>query len=94
MLVETKQEATIIEIETTRLAFLTIPEKIDGIEDVEWGFNNSPEGKNKSYDLALMMTFRDESIREIYLTHPEHEAFKVHFRKIIKDIVVVDYTVS
>lgn len=94
MLVETKQSATVIERDAAKAAFLSISDKVDGIESVEWGENNSPEGKNKSYDLAIVMTFCSEEARDRYLTHPEHDALKVHFRKIIQDIVVVDYTVG
>ncbi len=93
MLVEMKPEATTNEIEIAKQAFIDIPTKIAGIEAVEWGMNNSPEGKNKAYDLAIVMTFTDDSARNIYLTHREHDALKVHFKKIIQDIVVLDYTV-
>ncbi|WED24877.1 Dabb family protein [Vibrio sp. JC009] len=94
MLVETRKQATQEEMDAARNAFMNIPAKIKGIEGVEWGMNDSSEGKNKSYDLAILMTFSDEETRQSYLVHPEHDALKVHFRKIIQDIVVFDYTQS
>lgn len=94
MLVEVKSGATSAEIEATKQAFIAIPDKVGGLENVEWGWNNSPEGKNQSYTLAIVMTFHDEQARDTYLVHPAHEALKVHFRKIISDIVVLDYTVE
>jgi hypothetical protein len=92
MLVETKPEATIDEMDAAKQAFIQIPQKIAGIEAVEWGKNDSQEGKNENYDLAILMTFRDEEARQCYLPHPEHNALKVHLRKIIKDILVFDYS--
>ncbi|MDB1125186.1 Dabb family protein [Vibrio algarum] len=93
MLIETKPEATTEEMDAAKQAFMQISRLIDGIVEVEWGINDSLEGKNKNYDLAILMTFSDEEARQRYLPHPEHEALKVHFRKIIKDIVVFDYSI-
>ncbi|WP_423220809.1 Dabb family protein [Enterobacter ludwigii] len=40
------------------------------------------------------MTFADEATRQRYLPHPAHEALKVIFRSILRDIIVLDYTVD
>lgn len=94
LLVEYKPEATEEEIEATRLAFLSIGNKISGIEDVEWGLNNSPEGKSAGYELCIQITFQDKSARDVYLDHPEHSKLKQVFRKIIGKLIVFDYSVD
>lgn len=92
MLVALKPEASQGELAAAQHAFNTIGDKIPGILGVEWGENDSPEGKNKGYQLAIVMTFADELARQGYLVHPQHDELKVHFRKIISDIIVIDYT--
>lgn len=70
-----------------------MPTKVEGVDSVEWGLNDSPEGKNKHYTHCVMMTFVDEAGRDRYLPHPEHDVLKEIFRPILEDIVVFDYTV-
>ena len=80
-------------IDQVREAFLLIPEYIEGVQSVEWGVNNSPEGKNAGYTHCVLMTFQDEQARQRYLPHPRHEALKVIFRPVLSDIIVFDYPV-
>ncbi len=80
------------QILAVRTAFLQIPDLIDGITGVEWGINNSPEGKNSGFTHCVLMTFADEAARQRYLPHPAHEALKTIFRPILRDIIVLDYT--
>lgn len=82
------------QILTVRTAFLQIPDRIEGVTSVEWGINNSPEGKNSGFTHCVLMTFADEATRQRYLPHPAHEALKVIFRSILRDIIVLDYTVD
>ncbi|GLT16655.1 stress protein [Vibrio zhanjiangensis] len=93
LLIEFKDDATSKQIEELKQSFLSMPNNIDGIEDVEWGLNDSPEGKNKHYTHCVMMTFSDEAGRKRYLPHPKHNELKNIFRPILKDIVVFDYTI-
>ncbi|EMR9966912.1 Dabb family protein [Escherichia coli] len=46
---------------SVREAFLSVPVRIQGVASVEWGENNSPEGKNAGYTHCVMMTFADEA---------------------------------
>ncbi|EHL5467390.1 Dabb family protein [Salmonella enterica subsp. houtenae serovar 44:z36,[z38]:-] len=71
--------------------FLSIPDVLSGVLSVEWGANNSPEGKNAGFTHCVMMTFMDESTRAEYLCHPEHLALKNIFRTYLTDIIVFDY---
>ncbi|EGM2029599.1 Dabb family protein [Salmonella enterica] len=91
LLVKFKLEATVEQILDVRKHFLKIPFLIHGIESVEWGENNSPEGKNEGYTHCIFMTFRDELARQQYLPHEEHIKLKNIFRPIIQSIIVFDY---
>lgn len=93
LLIKFKASATSEKIQKLRELFETMPTKVEGVNDVEWGLNNSPEGKNKDYTHAVMMTFADEAGRQNYLPHPEHDALKEVFRPLLEDIIVFDYEI-
>ena len=86
---DTKQQA----IDAVQDAFLSIPAKIEGVEAVEWGENNSPENKHRDFTHCVLMTFLDEASRDRYLPHPDHEALKSVFQPVLNDIIVFDYSV-
>ncbi|CAM3703253.1 Dabb family protein [Vibrio aquimaris] len=93
LLIQFKADATPRQIEELKQSFLSMPDLIEGVEHVEWGINDSPEGKNKNYTHCVMMTFTDEAGRERYLPHPNHDGLKDIFRPILEDIIVFDFTV-
>ncbi|NOH62406.1 Dabb family protein [Vibrio sp. RE88] len=93
LLIQFKPNASSQQIDELKASFLSMPAKVEGVDSVEWGLNDSPEGKNKHYTHCVMMTFPDEAGRDRYLPHPEHDALKEIFRPILEDIVVFDYTV-
>lgn len=82
------------QIQAVRTAFLQIPDRIEGVTSVEWGTNDSPEGKNAGYTHCVLMTFVDEAARQRYLLHPAHDDLKTIFRPILQDIIVLDYTLA
>ncbi|MGF6188982.1 Dabb family protein [Serratia sp. 2723] len=86
--------ATHQQIESVRQAFLTLPQQIIGVLDVEWGQNDSPEDKNAGFSHCVLMTFADEAARRRYLPHPAHEALKAIFKPVLKDIIVLDYILA
>ena len=92
LLIQFNTSSTMDEIETVRDEFLIIKNKIEGIVDVEWGENNSPEGLNKNYSHCVLMTFKNNAARDAYLPHPAHEALKTIFKPTLKDIIVFDFT--
>lgn len=94
LLVSFRIDADINAIDTVRAAFMDMPSKIEGVQSVEWGENNSPEGKNKGFTHCIFMTFADAATRDRYLPHPEHQALVAIFRPVIDDIIVFDYEVS
>ncbi len=93
LLIKFKQSADSLEIEKLKGLFASMPEKVDGVLAVEWGENDSPEGKNQGFTHSVLMTFADEAGRQNYLPHPEHDALKQVFRPLLEDIVVLDYTI-
>lgn len=94
LLVQFKENALASDVEAVKEAFLAIPGKIEGVSSVEWGENNSPEGKNRSFTHCVLMTFQNEAGRNNYLPHPEHDALGKVFRPILQEIIVFDYTVE
>lgn len=93
LLIKFKNDTSLEQIQELMDLFVAIPSKVEGVESVEWGKNNSPEGKNKDYTHSVFMTFVDEQGRQHYLPHPEHDALKAVFRPILEDIIVFDYAV-
>lgn len=72
-------------------AFRELPEKIDAIHDFEWGTNNSPEGLDKGFTHLFFVTFKSEADREVYLPHPDHQAFVEVLGPHVADVLVLDY---
>ncbi|OAJ94180.1 Dabb family protein [Vibrio bivalvicida] len=91
LLIKFKQDAEQSEINKLRTLFEQMPAKIEGVVEVEWGLNDSPENKNQGYTHSVLMTFADEAGRQNYLPHPEHDALKEVFRPLLDDIIVFDY---
>ena len=94
LLVEFKPESEPEQINAVRRAFLKIPQQVEGVTHVEWGENDSPEGKNRGFTHCIQMTFGNEAARQAYLPHPRHDELKAIFRPEIKNIIVFDYTVQ
>jgi hypothetical protein len=64
---------------------------IPGITGFTAGANNSPEGLADGLTHGFVMTFKDAAARDAYLSHPEHEKFKVFVLPNIEKVVVFDY---
>ena len=63
-----------------------------GITSFTYGENNSPEGISKGYTHAFVMKFISQEARNTYLPHPEHETVKQEVLKLVKDVLVLDYS--
>ena len=92
ILIKFKATIAVEEIKSLQAKFESMPSKIEGVHSVEWGLNNSPEGKNKGYTYAVLMNFVDNAGRDNYLPHPEHDKLKTLFSPMLEDLVVFDYT--
>ncbi|SHN34105.1 Stress responsive A/B Barrel Domain [Cyclobacterium lianum] len=91
VLLSFKEESTEEDIKKVENAFIALKDKIPQIKDFEWGTNNSPEGLNKGLTHCFLVTFGSEADREVYLPHPEHQAFVEVLSPHMKDVTVVDY---
>lgn len=86
-----KDESSPEDIRKVEEAFIALQDKIPQIRDFEWGVNNSPEGLNKGLTHCFLVTFESEEDREIYLPHPDHQAFVEVLSPHMDDVTVVDY---
>ena len=93
ILIKFKATTKTNEINELKASFESMPLKVGGVHSVEWGLNDSPEGKNKDYTHVVLMNFIDDAGRKNYLPHPEHGELKKLFRLILEDLIVFDYTV-
>ena len=91
-----KEGATDAQIKEITDAFRALKDKIPGIIGFEHGVNNSPEGLNQGFTHVYLMTFENEEARDVYLPHPEHDAFGALLRGsgIFEGAYVVDYTIQ
>lgn len=71
--------------------FAALRDVVPGIDDFEWGVNNSPEGKNQGRTHCFTLTFGSTEARDAYLPHPEHAAFASWARTWIECVTVLDY---
>ncbi|MDM5090820.1 Dabb family protein [Aeromonas bestiarum] len=94
LLITFKGEASPDDIAAVRAAFLAIPHQVSGVLAVEWGQNDSPEGRAEGFTHSVLMTFADEAARQSYLPHPDHDALKALFRPVLDRIIVLDYTLQ
>lgn len=72
-------------------AFRALPDRIDVIQDFEWGTDISPEGLSDGHTHAFFLTFADAAARDAYLPHPEHKAFGQVLGPYRDKVTVIDY---
>ncbi len=79
------------QIEAVLRGFEELPEKIPGIVGFQWGTDNSPEGLQKGFTHAWMVTFKDAAARDAYLPHEAHQDFLKIALPIIEKVHVFDF---
>ena len=89
-----KEGTTPAQIKQVEDAFSALPSKIEQIKGYEWGLNNSPEGLDKGFTHAFILTFESEEDRAIYLPHPEHKTFGAVLTPHLEDVFVVDFWIK
>lgn len=79
--------------EVTRIEkeFAALPSKIKTITGFEWGINISPEDKAKGFTHGFMVSFKDKKGLEVYIPHPDHEAFVKGLVPHLEDVFVFDF---
>lgn len=81
------------EIEKIESEFNLLKSVIPEIIEMEWGLNNSPEGKTKGFTHMFLISFNNVYDRDSYLIHPEHMAFSGLAGPHLDDVLVFDYEV-
>jgi hypothetical protein len=61
------------DVETIFAALKALQGKIDGIQSISCGPDNSPEGLQRGHTHGFTVDFRDAKSRDAYLPHPEHQ---------------------
>ena len=84
-------DLTVEQVKEIETAFANLPQKIDVIKDYEWGTDCSPEGLQKGHTHCFFLSFESEKDRDIYLVHPDHQAFGQLLGGKLKTVTVVDY---
>lgn len=86
-----KDDAPPDQVQKVVTAFGELKQKIDLIEDYEWGTDNSPEKLANGFTHCFFVTFRDEASRDAYLPHAAHQEFVSHLGPVLDKVLVVDY---
>ena len=74
--------------------FEALASLVPGISAFEAGRNTSPEGLNRGFTHAFVMTFVDAAARDAYLPHPQHEIFVERLKPCLADVLVIDFEPS
>ena len=91
VLLRFKAAASAADIAAIERAFCALRPQIDGVRDLEWGTDVSPEGLSKSFTHSFLLSFDDAAGRDAYLPHPAHEAFVALLQPLLDDVLVIDY---
>lgn len=86
-----KSTASAEDIKKIETSFAALKKKISQIKSLEWGTNVSPEKLNKGFTHCWVLTFNSEKDRDIYLKHPDHEAFAKSVGPVVDDVFVIDF---
>jgi len=87
-----KDDATEAEIAEIEDAFVALKDKIDVITDFEWGTTENIEPLNDDFTHCFLVTFKDKNGLEVYLPHPDHQAFVALLKPKLDKVFVFDYT--
>jgi hypothetical protein len=87
---ESTPDATVREIEQ---AFEKFAVSLPFVSGFEWGRNSSPEGLDQGFTHCFVVTFASPADRDLYLPHPEHQAFcRRYLDPNLEKVCVVDFS--
>ena len=86
-------EATdVATVQTIEKAFLALAQSLPFVTDFEWGHNSSPENLDQGFTHCFIVTFNSAADRDLYLPHPDHQAFcRKYLDPHLKKACVVDF---
>jgi len=93
LLLKFKSGAKQEQIESMFGQFLELETLIKGIQSIEYSENRNPEGLNKDYTHAAVVTFTDSLSRDQYLIHPDHKKLETVLLSLLDDLIVFDIEV-
>lgn len=86
-----KDSATPAQVAEVIDAFRSLKDKIDVIQDFEYGTDVSTENRAQGFTHCFFVTFKDDKGRDAYLPHPAHKAFGALVGPVLDKVLVVDY---
>lgn len=89
-----KPEITEDQIEECFTEMMGMVDKIPGLQKMEYGPYDSPEGLNDGFTHGFLMTFDSPESRDEYLPHPEHERVADIVVPRLERVVVFDFEVE
>ena len=78
-------------IQNIEVAFVHLKHQIKEVTAFEWGLNVSPENHAQGFTHCFLLTFEDESDRDVYLKHPAHVSFGRQLEPHLEKVCVIDY---
>ena len=91
VLIQFKEETSIEDLQKITDGAYSL-QAINGVEDLNYGKNVSPEGLGKGYSHSLTMKFAKATDRDsIYLPHPIHKKFVKLFVPYTESVLVYDF---
>ncbi len=91
VLIQFKEETSIKDLQKITDGAYSL-QAINGVEDLNYGENVSPEGLGKGYSHSLTMKFAKATDRDsIYLPHPIHKKFVKLFVPYTESVLVYDF---
>ena len=81
----------ITEIEET---LCSLTGKIPEIAEFEWGTDVGVPGLSRGFTHCLVVSFRSEADRDVYLPHPDHKAFIAMSAPHRENLLTFDYWVK
>ena len=91
VLLRFKAGASAVDVLGIERQFVALRDQIDGVRELEWGTDVSPEGLAKGFTHAFLLSFDDAAARDAYLPHPTHQAFVARLTPLLDDVLVIDY---
>ena len=88
-----KPEVTEAQIDECFASMKGMVGRIPGLQEVEHGPYDSPEGLNEDFTHGFIMTFDTPESRDAYLPHPVHEEVKDIVVPRLERVIVFDFDV-
>ncbi|MCP8971061.1 Dabb family protein [Ectobacillus ponti] len=79
VLVKFAEDTTKEQLQEVVNRFQALQEHLEGVVEVQAGLNT---GRNKEYQVVLMVRFENQEALDSYAVHPEHQAVAAYIREV------------